>query len=162
MDDNTLDPAEEDAAVERVVFEITALKKLVGESSEAAADRLRNRLLASHDDVLKQLVSPPERYQPKRPLGDFLIGAGELIFSAFLVIIGLILIVPSILGIESRGDFARYLADIALGLSSPGLSDSLVGALGFGLALFLLLAALYTLGRASRNLKQSGLIVPRT
>ena len=161
MEENTSDLTE-DAAVERVMLELAALRGLMEGSDEATTDRLRNRLLASDDEVLRHLVSPPETYRPRRPLGDFLIGAGELILSAFLVIMGLILIVPSILGFESRGDFAQYLANIALGLSSSGLSDPLVSALGFGLALFLLLAALYTLGHASRNLERSGFIVPRT
>jgi len=160
MDKNTLDLAEE-AAVERVVLELTALRGLMEGSGEAAADRLRERLLSSDDEVIKQLVSSPGRRRPQRPLGEALIGVGELILGAFLVVGGLILIVPSILGFESRGDLAQYLADLALGLSSSGLSDPLVSALGFGLALFLLLAALYTLGRAARSLERSGLILRR-
>jgi len=160
MDENTSDLAEE-AAVERVVLELTALRGLMGGSDEATTDRLRERLLSSNDEVIKRLVSSPGRRLPQRPLGEVLIGVGELILSAFLVVGGLILIVPSILGFESRVDLAQYLADLALGLSSSGLSDPLVGALGFGLALFLLLAALYTMGQAARSLEQSGLILRR-
>jgi len=160
MDENTLDRAEA-VAVERVVSEITALRGLMEGFDETTTDRLRERLLTSNDEVIRRLVSSPESRPPRRPLGEVLIGAGELVLGAFLVVGGLILIVPSILGFESRGDLARYLADLALGLSSSGLSDPLVSALGFGLALFLLLAAMYTLGRAARSLERSGLILRR-
>ena len=161
MDEEASSPLEE-AAVERVVMAITSLRRLMGGSDEATTDRLRGRLLSSDDEVIKRLVAPPDQRRPRRPLGEIFIGVGELILAAFLVVFGLILIVPSILGFQSRGDFARYLSDLALCISSSGLSDPLVWALGFGLALFLLLAALYTLSRASRSLERSGLIVRRT
>lgn len=157
MDESAPDPV--DQAVERVVLDIGALRDLV-ESDEEAADLLRQRLLASEDDAAKRLVFPPDARPPPRPLGELFVGAGELVLGAFLAIGGLLLIVPSVLGFASRGDLARYLADLVLGLSSPGLSDPVVGAIGFGLALFLLLASLYTLGHASQSLKRSGLVLP--
>lgn len=159
MDDSAPDPLDE--AIERVVFDIGTFRDLV-ESDEDAAEILRTRLLASEDEVARRLVAPPTEQPPARPLGELLVGAGELVFGAFLTIGGLFLIVPSVLGFSSRGDLARYLADLMLGLSSPGLSDPIVSAIGFGLALFLLLAALYTLGRASRSLERSGLVLPPT
>ncbi len=158
MDNSTPDPVEE--AVEQIVLDITALRDLTG-SEEATTDLLRERFLTSDDGVIRRLVSSPPQGQPPRPLGALLIGAGELVFGALLAVGGLILIVPSVLGFASRGDLANYLADLALGLSSPGLSDPLVGALGFGVAIFLLLASLYTLGQASQSLGQSGLL-PQT
>jgi len=154
MDDSTPNPVEE--AVERVVLDITALQGLLG-SDEATTSRLRERFLTSDDEAVRRIVSPPDPRRPRRPLGELLVGAGELVLAAFLAVGGLILVVPSVLGFASRGDLAQYLADLALGLSSPGLSDPVVSALGFGLALFLLLASLYTLGQASRSLEESGL-----
>ncbi len=159
MADSTSNPTNE--AIDRIVLDIKTLAGLDG-SEEATARRLRERLLASHDEDIKRFLSALERRRPLRPWGQMLIGVGELVLAAFLTIFGLVLVIPSILGFTSRGDIARYLADLALGLSSSGLSDPLIAGLGFGFALFLLLAALYTLRQASRSLGQSGLVPPPT
>jgi len=157
MADSTQDPMEE--AIDRIILDIKTLVELE-ESEEATAKRLRERLLASHDADIKRFLSSLEPYRPLWPWGQMLIGAGELALAAFLTVIGLILIVPSILGFTSRGDIGQYLSDLVLGLSASGLSDPLVLALGFGFGLFLLLTALYTLRQASRSFGQSGLVPP--
>ncbi len=157
MAEGSSDPA--DLAIDRIVFDIKALGAQEG-WGQATMGRLRERLLASHDADIKQFLSSLERYRPQWPWGQVLIGIGELVFGAFLTVVGLVLFVPAILGFTSRGEVARYLADLALGLSSPGMSDPLVVALGFAFALFLILAALYTLRQASRNIGESGLVPP--
>lgn len=157
MDLSTPDPS--DTGIDRIVFDIKALGVQVG-WGPATRKRLRERLLASHDDNIKHFLSSLERHRPLGPWGQVLVGVGELVLGAFLTMSGLVLVVPAILGFTSRGEIARYLSDLALGLSSSGLSDPLIVALGFGLALFLLLAALYTLRQASRSFRESGLVPP--
>ncbi len=154
----TPDPA--DLAIDRIVLDIKALGDQEGWQN-ATTERLRGRLLASHDADIKRFLSSLERHRPLWPWGQVLIGTGELILGAFLTVGGFVLFVPAILGFTSRGEIARYLADLALGLSSSGLSDPLIVALGFAFALFLILAALYTLRQASRSLQDSGLVLPR-
>ncbi len=157
MADSTQDPA--DALVDRITFDIKALGAQGGWGPATVA-RLRERLLASHDADIKGFVSSLERSRPLKPWGQVLIGLGELVFGAFLIVMGLILFVPAILGFSSSGTVASYLADMALGLSSSGLSDPVVVALGFALALFLIMAALYTLRQSSRSLRESGIVPP--
>ncbi len=151
------DPA--DLAVDRIVADIKILGAQAG-WGEATAIRLREGLLASHDPDIKSFLSSLQSHRPLRPWGQVLIGMGELVFGAFLTVIGLLLFFPAILGFSSRDKIASYLADLARGLSSSGISDPVVVALGFALALFLILAALYTLRQASRSLKESGLVPP--
>ncbi len=148
-----------DAAIDRIVLDIRLLGAHRGWTPSTAAD-IRERLLASHDDDVKAFVSALERPRSLRPWGLVLVAAGELVLSAFLTVMGLLLVIPAVLGFASRGEVARYLADLSLGLSSSALSDPAVVALGFGLALFLLLAALYTLRQASRSFRESGLVPP--
>jgi len=157
MDASTSDPA--DVAIDRIFLDIKDLGAREG-WGEGITKRLRERLLASHDGDIKHFLSSLERHRSLWPWGQVLIGMGELVLAAFLTIGGLVLFVPAILGFTSRGQVARYVADLALGLSSPGMSDSLIVTLGFGFALFLILAALYTLRQASRNLRASGLVPP--
>lgn len=151
------DPA--DLAIDRIVLDIKDLGDREG-WGRATADRLRERLLASHDRDVKHFLSSLERHRPLWPWGQLLIGMGELVFAALLTVGGLVLVIPAILGFTSRIEVARYLADLALGLSAPGMSDPSIVALGFAFALFLILAALYTLRQASRSLRASGLVPP--
>lgn len=157
MADTTRDVTDE--AIDRILLDIRLLGMNAG-WGEPTARKIRERVLASHDEDVKRFVSAFEGKRSLRPWGQLLIGAGELVLGAFLTVAGLILVVPGILGFASRGDIARYFADLSLGLASPALSDSVIVALGFGFALFLLLAALYTLRQAARSFRASGLVPP--
>ncbi len=150
----TTEPADE--ALEHILLEIKLLGVRRG-WSEPATRRLRERILESHDDDVKRFVSALARRRDARPWSLILMGAGELVLGAFLTVGGLILVVPGVLGFTSRGEVARYLSDLSLGLSSSALSDPLVIGLGFGFSLFLVLAALYTLRQASRDFRRAGL-----
>lgn len=152
-------PDDTDAAIDRLVLEIRGLGARHGWGPDTTR-RLRERILASHDEDVKGFVAALEPHRPRRPWGQLLMGMGELVLGAFLTVAGLILVVPSILGFTSRADLARYLSDLSLGLGSAAISEPVVAALGFGFALFLLLAALYTLRQASRGLRESGAVLP--
>ncbi len=152
-------PDSMEAAIGHIVLDIKDLGGRHG-WGPATTRNLRERLLASHDEDVKQFVAALERHRPLRPWGELLVGVGELVLGALLTVAGLVLVVPAILGFTSRGDIARYLSDLSLGLSSSAMSDPLIIGLGFGFALFLLLAALYTLRQASRSLRESGLVPP--
>lgn len=159
MLDDTPDGA--DAAIGRIVQEIRDL----GSRHEWGPDltkRLREQVLASHDEDVKQFLAALEPQRPHRPWGQLLVGMGELVLGAFLTVAGLILVVPAVVGFASGQDFARYLSDLSLGLGSAAVSDPAIVGLGFAFALFLLLAALYMLRQASRSLRESGVVGPAT
>lgn len=146
----TTDPGEE--SIRRILFEIKVLS-FQSPSDEAMAERVRTRILASHDDDVKRFVASLEPVRPTRPWGQVFIGIGELILAAFLTVAGFVTIVPAILGLRSPDEIPRYVGDLVSGVSPAGLSDPVVLAMDFGVALFLLLAALYTLRQAGGRLR---------
>lgn len=152
-------PEDVDAAINRMVLEIRSLGAQHGWGPDTTT-RLREAILASHDENVKEFLAALEPQRPRRPWGQLFMGIGELVLGAFLTVAGLILVVPAILGFTSREDLAKYLSDLSLGLGSSAISDPALAALGFGFALFLLLAALYTLRHASRSLRESGAVPP--
>lgn len=149
------DPAEE--SIDRILLEIKALSFL-SDSEEAMVDRLRDRILASHDEDVKRFLSAVEPVRFTRPWGQILIGMGELVLAAFLTVAGILSIVPSILGLNSPGEVVRYFGDVFNGVSTAGLSDPVLLFLSFGTALFLLLAAFYTLRQAGSRLRRGGVV----
>ncbi len=152
-------PETSDEAIDRILLDIRILGARRG-WSEATTRSLREKILASHDEDVKRFVAALERRRDVRPWGLILMGVGELVLGAFLTVGGLILVVPAILGFTSRGEVARYLSDLSLGLSSSALSDPLVIGLGFAFSLFLILAALYTLRQASRDFRRTAVVSP--
>ncbi len=145
-----LDPTEE--SIDRILLEIKSLS-FASPTDETMVKRLRERLLASHDEDVKRFVSAIEPVRSSRPWGQVLIGVGELVLAAFLTLAGFVAIVPSILGLQSPGQVVKYFADVFLGVSSAGLSDPVLLAMSFALAVFLLLAAFYTLRQAAPRLR---------
>lgn len=147
------DPAEE--SIDRILFEIKALSFLSA-SEEAMVDRLRERILASHDEDVKRFVSAVEPVRVSRAWGQMLIGAGELLLAAFLTIAAFVAIVPSVLGLDSPGQVTRYFGDVFYAVSTAGLSDPVILATSFAIAIFLFLAAFYTLRQAAPLLRRAG------
>ena len=148
------DPAEE--TIDRILLEIKALSFL-SDSDEVMVGRLRDRILASHDEDIKRFISAIERVRPARAWGQILIGIGEILIAAFLAVAGFVVIVPSVLGLNSPGQVAQYFGDLFYGVSSAGLSDPVLLSMSFILAVFLLLAAFYTLRQAAPRLRGAGL-----
>jgi len=146
------DPAEE--SIDRILLEIKALS-FASASEEAMVDRLRERILASHDEDVKRFVSAVEPIRPSRAWGQILIGAGELLVAAFLTVAGFVAIVPSVLGLDSPGQVMRYFGDVFYAVSTAGLSDPVILGASFAIAVFLLLAAFYTLRQAAPLLRHA-------
>lgn len=160
MAQNTVPPAAPDPAeesIDRILLEIKALSFLSA-SDEAMADRLRDRILASHDEDVKRFLSAVEPVRPSRAWGQILIGVGELVLAAFLTVMGILTIVPSILGLDSPGQVVRYFGDVFTGISTAGLSDPVILSMSFAMAIFLLLSAFYTLRQAAPHLRRGGVV----
>ncbi len=149
------DPAEE--TIDKIVLEIKALSFLA-DSDEVMVDRLRDRILASHDEDVKRFVSAVEPVRPARAWGETLVGFGELILAAFLTVMGILSIVPSVLGLDSPGQVVRYFADVFNGVATAALSDPVILSMSFAISVFLLLAAFYTLRQAAPHLRHGGLV----
>lgn len=148
------DPAEE--TIDRILLEIKALSFLSA-SDETMAQRLRDRILASHDEDIKRFISALEPVRPSRPWGQVLIGLGEVIIAAFLTVAGFVIIVPSVLGLNSPGQVVHYFGNLISGLSLAGLSDPVILSMSFAMGVFLLLAAFYTLRQAAPRLRGVGI-----
>ncbi len=151
-------PESEDRAEETMDRLLLYIKLLAfhAESDEVLAQQLQERVLASHDPDVKRFVTAIEPFRASRSWGQVLVGVGELVLAAFLTVAGLISIVPAILGLSSPAEVTRYLQDALAGISAAGASDPVVLAMDFGVAIFLLLAALYTLRQAGTRLREVG------
>lgn len=142
-------------SIDRILLEIKALS-FASSSDETMVRRLRQRILASHDEDIKRFVSAIEPVRPSRPWGEILMGIGELVLAAFLTIAGFVAIIPSVLGLDSPGQVTQYFGELLLTVAPPGLADPVILSMTFTLAVVLLLSAFYTLRQAAPRLRRVG------
>lgn len=144
-------------AVDKLVLDIKALV-LLSDSKESLHKVVEDKLLSSHDEDISNFVSIVRSRQKATQLGYFLMALGELLFAAFLVIGGLAIIAPSLLGLSSPSALISYYGAIILDISSSGLSSPVIAFINFLFAIALLLAGFYSLRVASTNLKETGVL----
>lgn len=143
--------------MDRLMLDIKALV-LLSESDTDLSRTVHDNIMTSHDEQVSKFVSlirPSENTESAR--GQFLTALGELVLAAFLAIVGLSLLAPSLMGIKSPSDLLSYFTQVINGISAASLSNPIIPFLDFLFALLLLLGSFYLLRHASIDLKQAGL-----
>ena len=84
---------------------------------------------------------------------------GEIVLASFLSIIGLTAFAPVMLGLSAPQQWLSYFSSTITSTFVNGPLFSFVPLLDFAFAALLLLGAFYSLRKAARNLKNSGLIL---
>lgn len=143
--------------VDKLLLDMKALV-LLSENDTELSRTVQKNILESHDEQVTRFISlirPSTNIGSTR--GQFLSALGELILASFLVIAGLSLLAPSLMGIQSPDQLLSYFTQVVDGISAASLSNPLIPFLDFLFALMLLIGAFYLLRQASLNLKKAGL-----
>jgi hypothetical protein len=140
-----------------LILDVKALV-LLSENDEKLAGILREKIVNSHDEQVGKFVAliQPLR-KPEGQVGRFVSAIGELILASFLIILGLSLLAPSLMGLQSPNQLLTYFAGLVSSVSASSLSNPLIPAFDFLFSLLLLFGAFYLLRHASVDLKYSGL-----
>ena len=143
--------------MDRLILDIKALV-LLSDNTESLSNTIREKIIGSHDEHISKFVSVLQPYtKSQSKLGSFLVALGELALAAFLSIVGLSLMAPSLMGFQTPSQLLAYFRDLLSSVSSGTLSNPLIPFLDFVFALVLLLGAFYMLRRASIDLKEANL-----
>ena len=141
----------------RLILDVKALV-LLSENDDALLKAAQEGVINSHDEqVVKfmSLIQPAQKRENSR--GKLNTAVSELILASFLTILGLSLLAPSLMGLQSPQQLLSYFTDVVNGISSGSLSNPLVPALFFVFALLLLLGSFYLLRHASSDLKDANI-----
>ena len=143
---------------DRLVLDIKALVLLQGSEGDLKT-RLDRELVQSSDESVAKFVKALQKGEKPHSTGLILMALGELVLASLLVLSGTIVLVPTLIGINSPTDLLRYFAENTLN----GLGNSPLGPyaslIAFILGAVLMLAAFYTLRQAALNLKETGLSI---
>ena len=148
-----------DSLVDELKLDIKGLM-LLNPNDESVSQVLSASILNSGDPEISRFVGLVQKKEKRSSEGGyFLIAIGEIILASMLFIGGIALVSPTILGLGAPQEFSNFVITIAQSISQLTLTNPLVPALEFIIALSLLLGAFFTLRAASESLKETG--IPR-
>lgn len=147
-----------DEVVARLKLDVKALT-LLYESDVDLRPVLERSFLESQDAYVTRFVSLLQSRRPSGDDGSLPVALGEIVLASFLTIVGLAAFVPVLAGLSTPQQWLGYFSS-ALG-PSPTARPLYFGVplLDFIFSAMLLLGAFYSLRRASRNLKNAGMIL---
>jgi len=147
-----------DEVIARLKLDVKALT-LLYESDAGLRPVLERSLVESQDAYLMRFVSLLQTKRPSEDGGNIPVALGEIVLAAFLTIVGLAAFVPVLAGLSTPQQWLGYFSSALAPSPTAGPLYFGVPLLDFVFSATLLLGAFYSLRRASKNLKNAGMIL---
>lgn len=144
--------------LDRLLLEAKGISLLLGSDAELKA-ALASRLIESHDESVRRFV---KAMQLKKPVGTgrlIAIALGELVIASLLVVAATVVLVPSVIGVNTYAGLVQYFSDRASGMLGSSPLSKYLPFIEFGVGVVLMLSAFFSLREAALNLRQAGLSV---
>ena len=143
--------------LDRLLLEAKGISLLLGSDAELRS-ALASRLIESHDESVRRFVKAMQTKKPAETGRLLVIALGELVMASLLVLAGTVILIPTIVGVNSYASLVQYFTEASGVLGDSPLSQYL-SFIEFGLGVVLMLTAFFSLREAAQNLKQAGLSV---
>lgn len=144
--------------LDRLLLEAKGISLLLGSDAELRS-ALAGRLIESHDESVRRFVKAMQTKKPAETGRLLAIALGELVMASLLVLAGTVILIPTIVGVNSYAGLVQYLTDRASGVFGDSPLSQYLSFIEFGLGVVLMLTAFFSLREAAQNLKQAGLSV---
>jgi hypothetical protein len=143
-----------DEVLSRLLLDIKALMLLSG-TEGSLPEIVRERIVSSHDEQISAFVSIISDPSKKTAGGKsrLFTALSEMVLASILAVVGLALLAPSIVGLGSQQQLEVYFDQIINGISVQSLSNPIIPAAEFIIAVVLLIGAFYNLRIAAETLK---------
>jgi hypothetical protein len=143
-----------DEVLGRLLLDIKALMLLSGSDGRLPAS-IQEKIVSSHDEQIAAFVSMINVSSKKKAGGKSALftALSEMVLAAILAVVGLALLAPSIVGLGSQVQLESYFDQIITAISARSLSNPLIPATEFVIAIVLLIGAFYNLRTAAETLR---------
>jgi hypothetical protein len=143
-----------DEVLSRLLLDIKALM-LLSASDGSLPDNVKEKIVSSHDEQISAFVSMINTSSKKKTgvKSALFTALSEMVLAAILAVIGLALLAPSIVGLGSQSQLEIYFDQIISSVSARSLSNPIVPAAEFIIAIVLLIGAFYNLRTAAETLR---------
>lgn len=145
-----------DNSINSIVLDIKALM-LLATDSQSLDSKITKNFTESHDDSVREFVRKLAPTQREKPLPHVVTAIGELVLTAFLLLLGLSIVAPVLVGGTGPAYLIHYFGSAEAATAGNPAGDGLVIALNLLLSVLLLFSAVYSLRRAASNLRSSDL-----
>lgn len=145
-----------DNSLNTIALDIKALM-LLSSDKDMLDSKITKTLVESHDDSVRDFVRRLAPTKKENPLPLIVTAVGELILTAFLLLLGLSIVAPVLVGGTGPAYLVHYFGSVEASAASNPTSAGMVIVLNLLLSVLLLFSALYSLRRAAATLKAGGL-----
>lgn len=144
--------------LDKLILQVKAFSLLYGSEGELR-ERLEGKVLESHDEAVKRFVRALQtggRGQTGRLVA---IALGELLFASLLVVAGTVVLVPTVVGVNTLQGLVEFFLERAAGNSGGSLLTPYLSFVEFAIGVILVIAAFFSLREAASNLRQAGVTI---
>jgi hypothetical protein len=143
-----------DEVLSRLLLDIKALMLLSG-SSGTLPSEVREKIVSSHDEQISAFVAAIGTSTKKSKGGKsaLFIAISDMVLASILAVLGLALLAPSVVGLSSPTQLVSYFDQVVSAISTKSLSNPIIPAAEFLIAVVLLIGAFYSLRIAAENLR---------
>lgn len=144
--------------LDRLVLEVKALVLLHGSDAELRA-RLERKLADSQDESVRRFVGALQKGAKPHTTRLMTMAVGEMVLASLLVVAGAVVLVPTVLGINTPAGLVQYFSERVYGSIGASPLSQYVSFMEFAVGALLILSAFYTLRQAAAHLKEIGLSI---
>ena len=154
----TSDESRTEDLLDRLILEIKGISLLYGSEAELR-DRLEEKFAESHDESVLKFVRALQMERPAETRGMLALALRELLTAALLTIAGAVVLVPTVVGVNTLASLVQYFAEKTSGTVGTSPLSPYLSFMEFAVGVVLLLSAFFALREAALNLKKAGLAV---
>ena len=152
------DESRTEELIDRLILEIKAVSLLYGSDAELR-ERVESKITESNDESVRRFVTALQTEGAAQTGRKLALALGELLTAAILVMAGAVILVPTVVGVNTLSSIVQYFAERTSGTVGTSPLSPYLSFMEFGVGVVLLLAAFFSLREAATNLKQAGLAV---
>jgi len=154
----TSDEARTEDLLDRLILEIKALALLYGSEAELSK-RVEGKITESNDESVRRFVRVLQTGRLAETRGRLTLALGELLTAAILVVAGAVVLLPTVVGVNTLTNLVQYFAERTSGSVGTSPFSPYLSFMEFAVGALLLLSAFFALREAALNLRRAGLAV---
>ena len=141
--------------LDNLVLQAKAFSLLYG-SEEELRERLEGRMIDSSDEAIRRFVKALQTGKKVQTGRLLAIALGELLFASLLVVAGSVVLVPTVVGVDTLQGLVQFFAERAGGSSGGAFLTPYLSIVEFVIGALLIVSAFFSLREAAANLKDAG------
>ena len=144
--------------LDKLVLQVKAVSLLYGSETELRR-KLEGKLVGSNDESVKRFAKALQTGEGGRTGGLVVVAVGELVLASLLVVAGAVILVPTVVGINTLSGLVQYFSERVTSTVGQSFLTPYLSLAEFILGVILVLSAFFTLREAAAHLKEAGISV---